>query len=228
LNGRRWKDSSVPFVSHKHESLRILRVHGGDSLAKTRAVVVAYPTIWHGTILDVGCRDQALGRALDAHSVEYVGLDIRPPADVVADLDDGIPMADGAVDVVVALDVLEHTNAIHFAFDEVCRVARHHVVIALPNQYELHDRWQTVRGRNRSGKFGLPLNPPDDRHRWLFPFDEARTFCRHRARAAGWRVVEEAVMIGRRRRLLEPLVRAWPTLLAPDLVTHLVPSSARS
>jgi Methyltransferase domain len=218
----------LALVSNKHRSVRILPVDGGGSVAKAKGVVAAYPTIWSSTVLDAGCRDRVFRAALGKHSVRYVGLDIHPPADVLADLDDGIPMADGEADVVVALDVLEHTNAIHFAFDEVCRVARHHVVIALPNQYELHDRWQTVRGRNRSGKYGLPLDPPGDRHRWLFPFDEARSFCQHRARAAGWRVVDEAVMLGPRRRPIEPLVRAWPALLAPDLVTHLVPSSARS
>ena len=218
----------MALIANKHRGVRILRVDGGGSLAKAKGVVAAYPTIWSGTILDAGCRDQALRQALDEHPVDYVGLDINPPADVLADLDDGIPMADGEADVVVALDVLEHTNAIHFAFHEVCRVARRHVVVALPNQYELHDRWQTLCGRNRSGKFGLPLDPPSDRHRWLFGFDEARTFCRHRARAAGWRVVDEAVMIGPRRRVIWPLVRFWPALLAPDLVTHLVPRSARS
>jgi SAM-dependent methyltransferase len=205
--------------------MRILPVDGAGSLEKARSIVAAYPQIWSGTVLDVGCRDQMLRQALGAKGTRYVGLDIHPPADVVADLDEGIPMADGAADVVVALDVLEHTNAIHHAFDELCRVARHHVVIALPNQYQLHDRWATVRGRNRSGKFGLPLEAPPDRHRWLFPFEEARMFCRHRARCAGWCVVDEAVMVGPRRQRIARLVRMWPSLLAPDLVTHLVPAS---
>jgi hypothetical protein len=128
-------------------------------------------------------------------------------------------------DVVVALDVLEHTNAIHRAFDELCRVARRHVIIALPNQYEIHDRWSTVRGRNRSGKYGLPLEPPSDRHRWLFTFEEARAFCRHRADSAGWRVVDEAVMVGPRRGRVQALVRMWPSLLGPTLLTHLMPEA---
>jgi Methyltransferase domain len=202
---------------------RILRAAGGGSLDKAQSIVSGYPRIWRGTVVDVGCRDQALRHALEGHSVRYVGLDIYPPADIIADLDEGIPMADDAADVVVALDVLEHTDAIHYAFDELCRLARRHVVIALPNQYEIHDRWATVRGRNRSGKYGLPLDPPSDRHRWLFGYEEARTFCRHRAHAAGWRVVDEAVILGPKRRRVEPLVRIWPSLLAPDLVTHLAP-----
>jgi hypothetical protein len=202
---------------------RILPVAGRGSLEKAKSIVSAYPGIWSGTVLDVGCRNQVLRQALEGHSVRYVGLDIHQPADLLADLDDGIPMAADEADVVVALDVLEHTNTIHFVFDELCRVARRHIVIALPNQFDIGNRWATVRGRNRSGKYGLPLDPPNDRHRWLFPFDEARTFCRHRARLAGWRVVDEAVMLGPRRQRIEPLVRAWPSLFAPDLVTHLLP-----
>jgi hypothetical protein len=213
----------VTLVTSNPKRIQILPVRGGGSLEKMRCVVLAYPGIWRGTVLDAGCRNQALRQALEEHSVKYVGLDIHPPADLLADLDDGIPLADDEADVVVALDVLEHTNAIHHAFDELCRVARRHVVIALPNQFEIHGRWATVRGRTRSGKYGLPLDPPGDRHRWLFSFEEARTFCRHRAHSAGWRVVDEAVMVGPRRRRIEPLVRIWPSLLAPDLVTHLVP-----
>jgi len=213
----------VALAPRKDQRVRVVRVGGAGSLEKAKSVVSAYPAIWTGTVLDAGCRSQALRQALHGHPVRYVGLDIRPPADVLADLDDGIPLDDAEADVVVALDVLEHTNTIHRVFDELCRVARHHVVITLPNQYEIHDRWSTVRGRSRSGKYGLPLEPPSDRHRWLFPFEEGRTFCRHRARAAGWRVVDEAVLVGPRRRRIEPLVRIWPGLLAPTLVTHLVP-----
>jgi hypothetical protein len=213
----------VELATSEDQRVRILPVAGRGALEKATSVVSAYPGIWIGTVLDAGCRSQALRQALEGHSVQYVGLDIHPPANLLADLDEGIPLADGEADVVVALDVLEHTNAIHYAFDELCRVARRHVVIALPNQFEIHDRLATVRGRNRSGKYGLPLDPPSDRHRWLFSFEEARTFCRYRAHSAGWRVVDEAVMVGPKRRRIEPLVRAWPSLLAPDLVAHLVP-----
>lgn len=218
----------MSFRPDNEHSIRILPVAGGGSLEKAKSVVSAYPGIWSGTVLDIGCRDQALRRALEGLSVRYVGLDVHQPADVLADLDRGIPMAAGEADVVVALDVLEHTNTIHYVFDELCRVARRHIVIALPNQFDIGNRWTTVLGRNRSRKYGLPLEPPSDRHRWLFPFEEARNFCRHRAHAVGWRVVDEAVMLGPKRRRIEPLVRMWPSLFAPDLVTHLVPRGQAS
>jgi hypothetical protein len=124
------------------QEIRILRVAGGGALEKARSIVSAYPAVWSGTVLDAGCRNQELRQALAGRSVRCVGLDIHPPADLLADLDEGIPMEDDRADVVVALDVLEHTNAIHHAFDELCRVARRHVVIALPNQYE-----STIGGR---------------------------------------------------------------------------------
>lgn len=122
----------------------------------------------------------------------------------------------------MALDVLEHTNTIHHAFDELCRVARRHVIIALPNQYEIHDRWLTVRGRNRSGKYGLPSIlqaiaiagcSPSRRHGPSAVIEPAR-----RVGAC-----DEAEMLGPRRRRIETLARIWPSLLAPDLLTHLVP-----
>jgi Sulfotransferase family len=171
------------------------------------------PLWWTAKRLGVGDRLRALNtrnRAADAN-----GLRAEEREALIRELEP-------------ALDVLEHTNTIHYVFDELCRVARRHIVIALPNQFDIGNRWATVLGRNRSGKYGLPLEPPSDRHRWLFPFEEARNFCRHRAHAVGWRVVDEAVMLGPKRRRIEPLVRIWPSLFAPDLVTHLVPRGQAS
>jgi SAM-dependent methyltransferase len=205
--------------------LGVIRLGGGSSLDKAAGIVAAFPGIWEGLVLDVGCRGQELRLALDGRPVDYLGLDLRSPADIIADLDDGIPLADAEADVVVALDVLEHVDGIHAAFAELCRVARGHVMVALPNGYVVNARWRQLRGR-AGGKYGLPTEPPPDRHRWLFSLDDARAFCRHRAELAGWRVAAEAVMVGPRRRRVERLVRAWPNLFSPSLVVHLIPGCA--
>jgi Methyltransferase domain len=202
--------------------LDVIRVAGGTSSQKAAGIVTAFSGIWHGLILDVGCRNKELREALDGRSVRYLGLDVKPPADVIADLNHEIPLPDGEADTVVALDVLEHVDAIYDAFAELCRVARRHVVISLPNAFVLDSRYRHLRGRV-SGKYGLPEEPPGDRHRWLFSLDDARRFCRHRAKMAGWCVAEEAVLVGPRRQRMEALVRALPNLLSPRLVTHLVP-----
>jgi SAM-dependent methyltransferase len=206
-----------------YQSLDVVRLPGPGAAAKAAGIAAAFPEIWDGVVLDVGCRGRELQQALLGLPVRYRGLDLHPPADIVADLEEAIPVPDNDADVVVALDVLEHLDGIHDAFSELCRVARRHIVISFPNAYVLEQRWRQLRGRV-AGKYGLPEEPPSDRHRWHFPLSHARRFCRHRAELAGWTVVGEAVVVGPRRRRIERLVRAWPDLLSPTLVTHLVPT----
>jgi hypothetical protein len=198
----------------------VVRASGGGSLEKAEAVVAAFPDLWDGYVLDVGCRSRELERALGGRPERYVGADLYPPADIVADLGAGLPLENGAADTVVALDVLEHVDDIYDGFAELCRVAGSAVVIGLPNGFEANARLRHLRGRS-GGKYGLPEEPPGDRHRWLFSLDDARSFCRRRAALAGWQVAAEAVFVGPRRRRIEPLVRQWPNLLSPSLIVHL-------
>jgi hypothetical protein len=102
----------------------------------------------------------------------------------------------GSADTVVALDVLEHTDDIHHAFTELCRVASRYVVITLPNMYDWKTRIRYLRGRQLGAKYGLPVDPPGDRHRWFFGLDEARAFCRANGSRAGWRIIDERVLVG--------------------------------
>jgi SAM-dependent methyltransferase len=201
-----------------------VRVEGATSLDKAGGIVAAFPEVWNGTVIDIGCRTRELEQSLSRHPVRYIGVDLEPPADVVASLEDPLPFEDGAADVVVALDVLEHVDAIYAAFDELCRVSRRHVIISLPNCSVVDYRLKQMRGQ-LGRKYGLPEEPPGDRHRWLFSLDDARRFCRRRAEVAGWRVADEVVIVGPKRRRVEPLVRAHPNLLAPTLVTHVVPAA---
>jgi hypothetical protein len=82
---------------------------------------------------------------------------------------------------------LEHLDNIHYAFDELCRVARRYVIIGLPNMYEWRFRVMFLMGKRLSGKYGLPVEPPQDRHRWLFSLKEARCFVQERALKLGFK-----------------------------------------
>lgn len=186
---------------------------GGSALQKAEGVVRTYPTIWYGQVLDVGCRSRELEKALANADIQYLGLDIAPGADIVADLGDQIPLGDGSVDVVSALDVLEHTNDIHHAFSEICRVARRHIIITLPNAYELGIRLRVLRGRPISGKYGLPSARPLDRHRWFFSLSEASEFIGENAATNGWRLTDERAVIGPNRAHLRVAVERWPNVL---------------
>ena len=95
-------------------------------------------------------------------------------------------------DTVLCLDVLEHLENIHSAFDECLRLAKEHVVISLPNAYQ--DFWNFLkkgkyRGRPSDMKFyGLPQERPEDRHRWFLGPEEAYHFIAYRAQLAGFTI----------------------------------------
>jgi SAM-dependent methyltransferase len=208
--------------------MKLLTMRGVTVTEKAVSIVDAFPSVWAGQVLDIGCRNHELEDALARRGVSYLGIDLRTTADVVADLGAGLPFRDQTAEVVVALDVLEHTDDIHHSFSELCRVARRHVVLSLPNQYEARARWMALRGRH-SGKWGLPLAPRRDRHRWMFTLEEARAFCRHAAREQGWVVVGERTLVGPRRGslLARGLVRHWPSFFAPTYVALLQPIPGR-
>jgi len=171
----------------------------------------------------VGCRSRELRDALPKETVNYLGLDLHPPADVVGSLEKGLPFDAASSDTVVALDVLEHTDDIYNSFAELCRVARNHVLLALPNLYEISVRKRFLLGQRISGKYGLPTDPPNDRHRWIFTFQEALTFTHMMAKKSGFTVIEEGCFMGPGRGLIgiRHVVSAFPNLLSPWYVALL-------
>ena len=132
-------------------------------------------------LLDVGCRDGRLRRHLPS-AVDYVGIDLTPSPAVsrVCNIEEGIPFQDAAFDTVVALDVLEHTDNIWYAFSELVRVARRQVMVVLPNTYHWRARLRFLRGRE-ADKYKLTPEPIEDRHRWLPSYCTALAFAQRQA-----------------------------------------------
>ncbi len=92
---------------------------------------------------------------------------------------DKLPFPDNSFDCVLCLDVLEHIENIHEIFDELCRVTCRYVIVSLPNPWA--DFYNMLRfgdyDVDRPLKFyGLPLEPPEDRHKWFFSNEEAEKF----------------------------------------------------
>jgi len=189
-----------------------------NDIGKFFGVIKAFPNIWEGSVLDVGCRSGGFKQVLSTFSLStsYYGVDLYPPADVIANVEYNLPFLDAEFDVVVALDILEHTDNIHKAFTEICRVAKRYVVITLPNSYEIKGRFKFFFGRPLSGKYGLPIEPPKDRHRWLFSLREAREFICTLGRRCGFEVRNEGYLVGQRRSFtpFRVLVFLFPNLLS--------------
>jgi len=65
--------------------MRVFLCSQPDEAGKFDGVVGAFPDIWEGCILDVGCWSGNLKHVLEERSVRvrYLGLDLSPPADVI-------------------------------------------------------------------------------------------------------------------------------------------------
>ncbi len=166
---------------------------------------------FEGSVLDVGC-DKAVLREFCAPGT-YVGIDLSDEADVRQNLQNEgrLPFEERAFDTVVCSDVLEHLENLHALFGELVRVARQRVLVTLPNN------WNSARERLRRGKgsiahYGLPLEPPLDRHRWFFSFSEAQAFLLGQAERFDLEVLELRALEKPR----PALVRGLRSLLAHD------------
>ncbi len=128
------------------------------------------------SLLDIGCRNKILEPMLNKCK-RYSGADKAVSSDVFeCDLEKGLPFEDDSYDVVVALDVLEHLEAVHYVYKDMLRVAKKAVIVSLPNMYYWSFRYNYLIGRGISGKYIFSEIPPEDRHRWVLSYSEAIEF----------------------------------------------------
>jgi SAM-dependent methyltransferase len=144
------------------------------------------------SVLDIGCSGSPLRKLVP--EVSYLGVDIEGQPDIRLDLEsvERLPFEDGSFDSVVCTDVLEHVDNLHVVFQELLRVSRENVIISLPNNW-VTARVPIERGRGSFKFYGLPLDPPPDRHKWFFCYADARTFVHEHARRNGLTVAAERV-----------------------------------
>jgi SAM-dependent methyltransferase len=103
-------------------------------------------------------------------------VDVGGTPDLVVNLEkERLPFPDRSFDFVLCSDVLEHLDNLHQTFGELIRVTRGHAVISLPNNYA-NARRPVERGRGAIGHYGLPVDAPQDRHKWFFSLSEAAAF----------------------------------------------------
>ena len=102
---------------------------------KPRYVWEKYNKILNGRILDVGA-DQCGLRKFLPKNTKYVGVGDSGSVDIKLDLEkQKLPFKDNCFDCVLCLDTLEHLDNIYQVFDELCRVTRRYVIVALPNPW---------------------------------------------------------------------------------------------
>jgi SAM-dependent methyltransferase len=128
-----------------------------------------------GKVLDVGCDKAVLKKLLQ--DIHYTGVDIAGAPDIRLNLEniENLPFGDDIFDCIVCSDVLEHLDNLHHIFSEVIRVAKRYIIISLPNNW-VNARKPIRKGKGSIGHYGLPIKPPQDRHKWFFNLSEATNF----------------------------------------------------
>jgi 2-polyprenyl-3-methyl-5-hydroxy-6-metoxy-1,4-benzoquinol methylase len=146
--------------------------------ARSEYIARRFHPLFQGKVLDVGC-DRALLKPL-LPQVDYFGIDISGDPDMQIDLEhvETLPFETASFDCVVCTDVLEHLNNLHTVFGELLRIAKTYVIVALPNNWA-NARKPIARGRGSVSHYGLPGEPPADRHKWFFGLSEAEAFVHH-------------------------------------------------
>ena len=170
---------------------------------KIKIIVNLFPDIFKGNVLDVGCGDGYLKKLIPG---KYLGIDKFGKPDIQMDISKGLPFPKEGFDTVVAFDVLEHVDDIHFIFDELCRVSKKWVIITLPNIYELRFRVAFLLGKPLSEKYILTENPPLDRHRWIFSLNEARSFVKKRASSNNFEIFDEKIFFYKYNKFLPKII----------------------
>ena len=124
---------------------------------------------------------------ISSEHIEVYEVDVQGDCDLKVNLDslEALPFEDGSFDVVCAFDVLEHLEKFHLLNEEMLRVAKDHVLISLPNSaaelfcefFRNKPQKDPDLDRGVFSKFyGLPLVPPEDRHRWWIYFHDIIRF----------------------------------------------------
>jgi SAM-dependent methyltransferase len=99
-----------------------------------------------GTVLDLGCGVRPFEADILQFADRYIGVDWTQTlhglrADIVADLNRALPLADGVADHVVSFEVLEHLAEPGVMLAEACRVlrTRGQLTLSVPFQWWIHE-----------------------------------------------------------------------------------------
>jgi SAM-dependent methyltransferase len=108
---------------------------------------------FNGQVLDLGCGTRPFEADILRHAREYIGVDWSNTlhgnhADIVADLNQPLPIATGSVDHIISLEVLEHLAEPRVMLSEAFRIlrSRGQLTLSVPFQWWIHEEpWDYFR-----------------------------------------------------------------------------------
>ena len=145
-----------------------------DRKSRYEFLVSEFNDLINGNVLDIGCDEKYL-KSILGEKINYTGIDKNNKAEIFMDLEkDSLLSINQKFDTIICTEVLEHLENIHRIFNEILEISRKYIIISLPNAWF---EFKKIPILKNSGKFyGLPVETPEDRHRWFFNFSEAKHF----------------------------------------------------
>jgi SAM-dependent methyltransferase len=170
----------------------------------------------NSTVLDIGCDEAVLRKLIGPR--KYAGVGMTPESDFKVNLEQEgkLPFADCSWDTVLCLDVLEHLDNLYELVEEIFRVARHYVILSLPNCWS-QARRSLAKGKDSIWQYGLPATKPQDRHKWFFNTEEAWSFLTDLPKHRNAEIVEIIALENRR----PAINRLWRHLKYPTTRQYL-------
>ena len=165
-------------------------------------VLPRYPV---SRILDIGCGDGVVSQHLPAET-NYQGLDINEACIYEQKHDNPlvsyvqpesiskIVKEQGPWDMILLLDVLEHTRDFTGLFEQAMRAAQQYVVVSLPNELFFLDRLRMLAGRELNAhSLDLAGKTEGFKHQFIVNITKARTLLAEKASNHGFYLHEEIV-----------------------------------
>ena len=174
------------------------------------------------TLLDIGCRDMILKNYLSG-KFNYIGLDYTNNLDqsknfINHNLENGIPKIDN-IDIITAIDVLEHLENIHDTFSSLFLLAKKKIVIALPNMGYYKFRMHFFFTGSLSGKYNFSEKKIFDRHRWIPNYQSINYFIKANT-PKEWKIIEYNYVAERKRNYLFYFIEKLLSNIFPSLFVY--------
>jgi 2-polyprenyl-3-methyl-5-hydroxy-6-metoxy-1,4-benzoquinol methylase len=182
---------------------RTLIPHRSDARLAELIAKRIIPGYEPSSILDVGCGDGVVSKHLN-QSCRYQGLDIvdaciyeqshdNPSVKYVqSEAIESFMTAEGPWDMILLLDVIEHTRGFTTLFDLAIKKANRHVVVSLPNELFWIDRLRMLKGHELNAhSLDLVGQPEGFKHQFLVNIAKARQLLSKHANRSGFTLKDE-------------------------------------
>ncbi len=155
------------------------------------------------SVLDIGCGDGVVGTLLPA-DWQYSGIDLSNSAIYEQNASDhriiysspdqieAMLARSKPADLVLMLDVLEHTRLFANLFELAIPLSKRYLVVSLPNELFLMDRLRLLAGKEHPAhSLDLIYLPEGFKHQYIINISKARKILSNIASQHGFNLVEE-------------------------------------